>query len=136
MRPKKIVLCADADELALSLRSFLLNTRGYRVYSASTLREAVESSIQFRPLLAIISCDMGDFDGNEVVIAIKDKCPEVRTILISPVGRPGERVHNADAFLGYRFNSPADLVDRVKGMTARPRGPRKAVPGVTQEMVG
>ncbi len=32
MRPKKTILCVDDNEQALSVRKFLLETRGYRVW--------------------------------------------------------------------------------------------------------
>ena len=34
MRPKKTILCVDDNEQALSVRKFMLETRGYRVLTA------------------------------------------------------------------------------------------------------
>ena len=42
MRPKKVILCVDDNEQALSVRTFLLETRGYRVITASSSKEALE----------------------------------------------------------------------------------------------
>ena len=35
MRPKKTILCVDDNEQALSVRKFMLETRGYRVLAFS-----------------------------------------------------------------------------------------------------
>ncbi|HEY0308717.1 MAG TPA: response regulator, partial [Acidobacteriaceae bacterium] len=40
MRPKKTILCVDDNEQALSVRKFLLETRGYRVLAVGTAQEA------------------------------------------------------------------------------------------------
>jgi CheY-like chemotaxis protein len=36
MRPKKTILCVDDNEQVLSVRTFLLETRGYRIIAVST----------------------------------------------------------------------------------------------------
>ena len=42
MRPKKTILCVDDNEQVLSVRTFLLETRGYRVIARSHSQEALE----------------------------------------------------------------------------------------------
>ena len=41
MRPKKTILCVDDNEQTLSVRKFLLETRGYRVYTATNGNDAI-----------------------------------------------------------------------------------------------
>jgi CheY-like chemotaxis protein len=42
MRPKKTILCVDDSEQALSVRKFMLETRGYRVHATLVPEEAIE----------------------------------------------------------------------------------------------
>ena len=42
MRPKKTILCVDDNEQALSVRKFMLETRGYRVLTATGSEAALE----------------------------------------------------------------------------------------------
>ena len=42
MRPKKTILCVDDNEQILSVRTFLLETRGYRVIALTDPRQALE----------------------------------------------------------------------------------------------
>jgi hypothetical protein len=48
-------------------------------------------------------------------------------ILTSDTVRPGERAHRADAFLAKGCCTPSELIERIRVMSARKRGPRKAV---------
>jgi len=42
LRPKKTILCVDDNEQVLSIRTFLRETRGYRVIAALSSRQALE----------------------------------------------------------------------------------------------
>ena len=55
MRPKKTILCVDDNEQILSVRTFLLETRGYRVIAAHTPQEALEFSSAPLPARSISS---------------------------------------------------------------------------------
>ena len=43
MRPKRTILCVDDNEQSLSIRKVMLETRGYRVVTCTTGRDAVET---------------------------------------------------------------------------------------------
>jgi two-component system response regulator CpxR len=42
MRPRKLILCVESNEQVLSVRKFLLVTRGYRVVESASAAEALE----------------------------------------------------------------------------------------------
>ena len=42
MRPRKTILCVEDNEQILSVRKFLLETRGYRVVAMSNCRRGLE----------------------------------------------------------------------------------------------
>ena len=98
MRPKKIILCIDDNEQALSVRKFLLETRGYRVLSALTAEEAMEHFDRGGIDLVICDLVMPQTDGNELVRRMKERAPEVPAMLVSGA------VHNLDrAWQRMRF---------------------------------
>jgi two-component system response regulator CpxR len=74
--------------------------------------------------------DLGlpQMDGNALIGQLKEISPEVPMILTSDTVRAGERAHRADAFLAKGCCSPVELIERIRIMSARKRGPRKAVP--------
>jgi CheY-like chemotaxis protein len=66
-------------------------------------------------------------DGNTLIGHLKEISPDTPMILTSETVRAGERAHRADAFLAKGCCTPADLIERIRVMSARKRGPRKAV---------
>src|SRR5579875_64346 len=125
MRPKKTILCVDDNEQALSVRKFLLETRGYRVIAAQSGEEAVERFREGGIDLVLGDLVMPQMDGNEMVRRMKDIAPEVPMILISGSVKAFERANRADAFLPKGASSPVEMLERIRVMIARKRGPRK-----------
>lgn len=134
MRPKKIVLCADANELALSVRKFFLETRGFKVLAAKSMSLAMKI-FQGSPVdVVVVEQDFPGGGGNVLIGRMKALRSDTPMILTSRVLNCGDITHGADAFLGKNYNSPIDVLERVRTMCARKRGPKPARV-VTQEMV-
>jgi len=131
MRPKKTILCVDDNEQTLSVRKFLLETRGYRVLTATNGQDAIVQFSSAQIDLVLTDLGLPQMDGNSLIGHLKEISPEVPMILTSDTVRPGERAHRADAFLAKGCCSPSDLIERIRVMSARKRGPRKAVAPVS-----
>ena len=125
MRPKKTILCVDDNEQALSVRKFMLETRGYRVLSATSSERALEIFREGGIDLVLSDLIMPYMDGNELIRRMKELAPEVPTILISGSVKAFDRANRADAFLPKGACSPVELLERVRLMVARKRGPKK-----------
>lgn len=125
MRPKKTILCVDDNEQALAVRKFLLETRGYRVIAARSAEEALEHFRQGGIDLVLGDLVMPQMDGNEMVRRMKEIAPEVPAILISGSVKTFERANRADAFLPKGASTPVEMLERIRVMIARKRGPRK-----------
>lgn len=125
MRPKKTILCVDDNEQALSVRKFMLETRGYRVLTALDSHEALELFRNGNIDLVLSDLMMPRMDGNELIRRMKEFAPEVPTILISGTVKSFERANRADAFLPKGACSPLELLERIRLMMARKRGPKK-----------
>src|SRR5476651_2671329 len=87
MRPKKTILCVDDNEQALSVRTFLLETRGgYKVAAVATPQEALEIVANALPgSLDLLLCDllMPGMDGNELVRRAKELNPNLPAMIVS-----------------------------------------------------
>ena len=125
MRPKKIILCVDDNEGALSVRKFLLETRGYRVLTALAPEEALDVFRQGGVDLVLSDLNMPRMDGNELARRMKEIAPEVPILLMSGCVKAYERASHADCFLPKGACSPLEVLDRVRMMLARKRGPKK-----------
>lgn len=127
MRPKKIILCVDDNEQALAVRKFLLETRGYRVLTAIGGEEALDLFRNGNIDLVLSDLVMPQMDGNEMVRRMKEISPEVPMILISGTVKAFERANRADAFLPKGASTPVEMLERIRVMIARKRGPKKVV---------
>jgi two-component system, OmpR family, response regulator CpxR len=125
MRPKKTILCVDDNELSLSVCKFMLETRGYRVLTAVSGEQALELFREGGIDLVLSDLIMPYMDGNELVRRMKELAPEVPAILISGTVRAFDRAYHADAFLPKGACSPVEMLERVRVMVARKRGPKK-----------
>ena len=137
MRPKKTILCVDDNEQALSVRKFMLETRGYRVLTAVGSEEALEMFREGGIDLVLSDLIMPYMDGNELIRRMKELAPEVPAILISGSVKAFDRANRADAFLPKGACSPVEMLERIRVMVARKRGPKKGHglrPLVTEEV--
>ena len=130
MRPRKTILCVEDNEQVLSVRKFLLETRGYRVLAVGTASEALEHLQNAMP--GAIDLLLSDLllplmDGNELVRRAKQLHPSLPTLLVSGTVASFERAAAADAFLPKGACTPAEMLDRIRILVARKRGPKKHV---------
>ncbi|WP_433966050.1 response regulator [Tunturiibacter gelidiferens] len=130
MRPKKTILCVDDNEQVLSVRTFLLETRGYRVVAAHSAQQALTILDQYLPgTLDLILCDliMPQMDGNELVRRAKQLHPGLPAMIVSGTVNAFDRAVHADVFLPKGASSPAEMIERIRVLVARKRGPKKAL---------
>ena len=127
MRPKKTILCVDDNDQVLSIRKFLLETRGYRVVTARAAEEALDRFRQGGIDLVLGDLIMPTMDGNEMVRRMKEISPEIPMILISGSVKTFERANRADAFLPKGASTPVEMLERIRVMIARKRGPKKVM---------
>jgi len=125
MRPKKIILCVDDNEQDLSVLKFMLATNGYRVVSATTGQEAITLFADTAVDLVLADFGMPNMNGKQLVDRLKNIAPHVPMILLGDPQRMGSEIHVADALVPKRNCSPQELLERIKLMSARKRGPRK-----------
>lgn len=133
MRPKKTILCVDHNEQTLSVRTFLLETRGYRVIALATAHEAldiVQQSIPGSIDLLLADLLLPQMDGNELVRRAKQINPALPAMLVSGTVTSFDRATNADVFLPKGACSPVEMLERIRVLVARKRGPKKAVVAV------
>lgn len=131
MRPKKVILCVDDNEQTLSVRTFLLETRGYRVINATTSAEALEILERTTPgTLDLLIADLllPGMDGNELVRRAKQMHPALPALIVSGTVAAFDRALAADAFLPKGAGTAAELLERIRVLVARKRGPKKHMP--------
>jgi len=125
MRPKKIILCVNDNEQELSIMSFMLNTNGYRVVPATNGQEAIELFSGMQVDLVLTDYTMPQMNGNQLVNRLKQIASHVPMILLGDTQAMGGQMHMADAMIAKKQCTTQELLERIKIMSARKRGPRK-----------
>jgi CheY-like chemotaxis protein len=125
MRPKKVILCVDDNEQDLSVLSFMLTTNGYRIMPALTAQEAIGMFSELQIDLVLADYAMPQMNGAQLVKRLKQISGHVPMILLGDPQTVGDEIHEADAVLAKKNCSSLDLLERIKVMSARKRGPRK-----------
>ncbi len=126
MRPKKVILCVDDNEQELSVLRFMLSTNGYRVLAASNGQEAIAAFTSVQQIdLVLADASMPQMSGSQLVERLKRIASHVPMILLGDTPGTSGEIHAADAMLARKNCSSQELLERIKVMSARKRGPRK-----------
>jgi CheY-like chemotaxis protein len=127
MRPKKVVWVVDDNDAVLSCRCFLLETRGYRVVKFTSPAAALATLANARPGsvdLLLSDLLMPEMDGNELVFRAKQLHPGLPTMIVSGTVESYDLAGQADVFLPKGACTPAEMLERVRILVARKRGPK------------
>ena len=126
MKPKRTILCVDDNEQSLSIRKVLLETRGYRVLAYSDPKQALERFALGGVDLVLTDLVMPGVDGSKLIQGVKNLSPETPAILVSGTVKIYEHESSADLFLAKGMYMPADLLERIRVMLVRKRGPKRS----------
>jgi two-component system response regulator CpxR len=126
MKPKRTILCVDDNEQSLSIRKILLETRGYRVLAFSSGAEALERFKRGGVDLVLTDLIMPGFDGTKLIEEVKALSPETPAILLSGKVRIYDRDTRADVFLPKGMYAPVELLERIRLLLVRKRGPKRS----------
>ena len=127
MRPKKVILCVDDNEQDLSVLKFMLVTNGYRVLAATTGQDAIALFAENQIDLVLTDHAMPQMSGDQLVLKLKRIASHVPMVILGDPQKMNGQIHGADALLAKKTCSPQELLERVKIMSARKRGPRKGI---------
>ena len=125
MKPKRTILCVDDNEQSLSIRKVILETRGYRVIARTSAAEALEEFQKGGVDLVLSDLVMPSMDGTELINRIKSISPQTPAILFSGKINRYEHESQADVFLPKGTYAPAELLERIRLLLVRRRGPKR-----------
>lgn len=126
MKPKRTILCVDDNEQSLSIRKVMLETRGYRVIACSNAADALEAFKKGGIDLVLSDLIMPDVDGTRLIDQIKEISPATPAILFSGKIKIFDRDTRADIFLPKGMYAPVELLDQIRMLLVRKRGPKRS----------
>ena len=128
MKPKRTILCVDDDERALSIQKVMLETRGYRVLTSSDPDHAVNLVRSGGVDLVLADLMMPKLSGAKLIGRIKTISPHTPALLFSGSVNACLEEHPADGWLPKGEFGPMELLERIRLLLVRKRGPRRFVP--------
>jgi DNA-binding response OmpR family regulator len=127
VRPKRIILYVSASDQQISLMAFMLRTRGYAVLTTSDREEAAGIVVQYDVAVAMVDLVIGTERGCATVERLKAIKPYLPVIMLGDPAKMADEAMYADASMSKHVD-PAKLLERIKVMAQRKRGPRKGSP--------
>lgn len=134
MRPKKTILCVDDNEQALSIRKVMLETRGYRVLTCTDGQQALNTFKSGGVDLLLSDLLMPGLDGADLVQQVKELSPATPAILFSGKIKAYDKDTRADVFLPKGMYVPAELLERIRLLLIKKRGPKRTLTPAHQNM--
>ena len=134
MKVKKTILCVDDNEQHLSVSKVMLETRGYRVVACNNGQDALEAF--HHGSIDLVLCDliMPGMDGTDLIDRIKREAPSLPTILFSGKIKVYEKDTRADLFLPKGTHDAAELLERIRLLLVRKRGPKRVAQPEREEV--
>jgi len=130
MKPKRTILCVDENEQTLSIRKIMLETRGYRVVACSNGQQALDHFMKGGVDLVLTDLVVPGLDGATLIDRVKEISPQTPTVLLSGKVKIYDGNTRADVFLCKGTYAPAELLERVRLLLVRKRGPKRPQPRV------
>ncbi len=127
MKPKRTILCVDDNEQSLSIRKVMLETRGYRVIACLTAEDALECFKRGGIDLVLSDLIMPGVDGHKLIDEIKNLSPSTPAILFSGKIKIYEKDLRADLFLPKGMYAPVELLEKIRLLLVRKRGPKRMI---------
>ncbi len=106
---KKILIVDDEAGIVLEIKEFL-EEEGYEVYMADTAKAGIQLAEEMLPDVVLIDVKLPDASGIDVLRAVKEKCPKIKTIMVT--GYVDQNVMDEAEKLGRDtfLQKPFDLV--------------------------
>jgi two-component system, OmpR family, response regulator CpxR len=124
MKPKRTILCVDDDEHSLSIRKVMLETRGYRVLTCCDPDRAIEFMRCGGIDLVLTDLMMPKMSGAKLIDKLKTISPHTPTLLFSGSVTICTEEHLADCWLPKGEFAPMELLERIRILLVRKRGPK------------
>jgi DNA-binding response OmpR family regulator len=117
------------NEQSLSIQKVTLETRGYRVVTCNTAVEAMSIFSRGTIDLVLSNVELPDAPILELVSRFRELSPELPIVLLSGQKRTFHTDAPVDLLLRKDTYAPAELLERIRLLLIKRRGPRRADQG-------
>ncbi len=125
-----IVLCVDDETVGLSVRKLILESKGYRVFTAENGARALELFAAQPIELVILDYKMPGMNGDIVAEGMRQMKPQVPILMLSAyVDLPGDTLALVDQYITkgeppqVLLSAVAELLSRMRNSHAKAKSP-------------
>ena len=122
----RTLLIVDDDEPFLGRLARAMETRGFDVVTAGSVRDGVAAAKSMLPAFAVLDLRLADGSGLDIVSAIQEGRPASRIVMLTGYGNIATAVAAVKAGALDYLAKPADAEDVEKALLADPN--KKAAP--------
>jgi len=109
-------LCVDDERIGLRVRKIMLESRGFKVLTASSGPEGLELFEEHEVDVVVLDYYMPDVNGGEVALEMRRRRPDVPIVFLSAYfSLPPEALEVADAFL-TKGDPPDVLIEKIQNL--------------------
>ena len=112
----KTVLCVDDERIGLRVRKIMLESRGFKVLTASSGPEGLKLFEEHEVDVVVLDYYMPDVNGGEVASEMRRRRPDVPIVFLSAYfSLPPEALEVADAFI-TKGDPPDVLIEKIQNL--------------------
>ena len=112
----KTVLCVDDEKIGLRVRKIMLESRGFKVLTASDGAEGLKVFEENEVDVVVLDYFMPELNGGEVASEMRRRRPGVPIVFLSAYfSLPPEALEVADAFL-TKGDPPDVLIEKIQNL--------------------
>jgi two-component system response regulator RegA len=123
---ERSLLIVEDDKSFLQRLARAMEMRGFQVATAETVSEGLQQVEKAAPAYAVVDMRLGDGNGLDVIVALKQRRPEARAIILTGYGNIATAVNAVKIGAVDYLAKPADADDVVAALLALEG--RKAAP--------
>jgi two-component system response regulator RegA len=114
----RTLLIVDDDKPFLERLARAMESRGFTVSACGSVAEGLQAIAGSPPAFAVVDMRLGDGNGLDVIMALKQRRPEARAIILTGYGNIATAVNAVKLGAVDYLSKPADADDVVAALLA------------------
>ena len=115
---ERTLLIVEDDKSFLQRLARAMEARGFEVRTAESVGEGLQEVEKSAPAFAVVDMRLGDGNGLDVIVALKQRRPDTRAIILTGYGNIATAVNAVKIGAVDYLSKPADADDVVAALLA------------------
>ena len=117
-KTERTLLIVEDDKSFLQRLARAMQARGFEVRTAESVSEGLQAVAASAPAFAVCDMRLGDGNGLDVIVALKQRRPDARAVILTGYGNIATAVNAVKVGAVDYLSKPADADDVVAALLA------------------